>query len=153
MIEIKKEKKLWNNYQTWDKTKAYQSSKLGENDLMFEKTFFFFYFPFLVSEPLSSYHQLGVIFFFLFLCVRVPYIYKEMPLSSYNKLGVIFFFLFLCVRVPYIYKEMQILSGVRGGQVPPSPHLWVRHCQVQCPMWCKIYQRLRIKMTHCNEKV
>ena len=72
MIEIKREKKLWNNFQTWDKPKAYKSSKLGENDLMFEKTFFF-YFPFLVSEPLSSYNQLGVIFFFLFLCV----IYKE----------------------------------------------------------------------------
>ena len=62
----------------WDKTKAYKSSKLGEKDLTFEKTFFFFfYFPFLVSEPLSSYNQLGVIFFFPFLCVRVPYIYKE----------------------------------------------------------------------------
>ena len=53
MIEIKK-KKLWNNYQTWDKTKAYKSSKLGEKDLMFEN--FFFNFPFLVSEPLSSYN-------------------------------------------------------------------------------------------------
>ena len=91
MIEIKKEKKLWNNYQTWDKPKAYKSSKLGEKDLMFEKTFVFFYFRFLVSEPLSSYNQLGVIFFFLFLCVRFPYIYKE------------------------------ILDGVRGGRCPPSP--------------------------------
>ena len=42
MIELKKEKKLWNNYQTWDKTKAYKSSKLGEKDLMFENFFFFF---------------------------------------------------------------------------------------------------------------
>ena len=62
----------------WDKTKAYKSSKLGEKDLTFERTFFFFFtFLFLVSKPLSSYNQLGVIFFFPFLCVRVPYIYKE----------------------------------------------------------------------------
>ena len=41
MIEIKKEKKLWNNYQTWDKTKAYKNSKLGEKDLTLRKLFFF----------------------------------------------------------------------------------------------------------------
>ena len=44
MIEIKKEKKLWNKCQTWDKTKAYKSSKLGEKELMFEKTFFLLFF-------------------------------------------------------------------------------------------------------------
>ena len=42
MIELKKEKKLWNNYQTWDITKAYKSNKLGENDLMFENFLFLF---------------------------------------------------------------------------------------------------------------
>ena len=36
-------------------------------------------------------------------------------------MGVIFFFLFLCVRVLYIYKE--ILGEVRGAGAPPRPPL------------------------------
>ena len=33
MIEIKKEKKLWNRYQMWDKTKAYKNSKICEKGI------------------------------------------------------------------------------------------------------------------------
>ena len=58
---------MWNNYQTWDKTKAYKSSKLGEKDLMFEETFFFFfYFPFLVSNHFQVTTNWESFFSFLF---------------------------------------------------------------------------------------
>ena len=71
MIEIKKEKKLWNNYQTWDKTKAYKSSKLGEKDLMFEK-FFFFKLSFSCVITIFKLQPIGSHFFLSFSLCQSP---------------------------------------------------------------------------------
>ena len=71
MIEIKKEKKLWNNYQMWDKTKAYKSSKLGEKDLMFE-IFFFFLLSFSCVITIFKLQPIGSHFFLSFSLCKSP---------------------------------------------------------------------------------
>ena len=71
MIEIKNEKKLWYNYQTWDKTKAYKSSKLGEKDLMFEK-FFFFKLSFSCVITIFKLQLIGSHFFLSFSLCQSP---------------------------------------------------------------------------------
>ena len=63
---------LWNKCQTWDKTKAYKNSKLGEKDLMFEKTFFFL-LSFSCVRITIKFQSIGSPFVFLFfVCARVP---------------------------------------------------------------------------------
>ena len=43
MIEIKKEKKLWNRCQTWDKTKAYKNNRIDERGIWFDVGEIFFF--------------------------------------------------------------------------------------------------------------
>ena len=98
----KKIKKLWNRSQTWDKTKAYQNSKISKKRIWFDvwENVFFFLFLFLVSASLLS--------------VRESILKKKKKVS-----GSLFFpFFFLC-------QSLKITIGnfrwSQGGQVPPSP--------------------------------
>ena len=72
MIEIKNEKMLWYNYQTWDKSKAYKSSKLGEKDLMFEIFFFFFLLSFSCVITIFKLQPIGSHFFLSFSLCQSP---------------------------------------------------------------------------------